>query len=86
MSDYYGMFSTEGNALIKGVILTAKTLDLDWNQVCGVLQEISEIKDFKEAGDTMVCDYVYTEIFKDREDNDGQPDEAQEWHDYDSDC
>ena len=86
MADYYGMYSTEGNALIKGVIMTAISQDLDWDKVCDVLIEVSNLKGFGEAYDTVVRECVYTEIFEDREDNDGQPDEAQEWHDYDPDC
>ena len=64
MADYYGMYSTEGNALIKGVIMTAVSQDLDWDQVCDVLIKVAKIKGFGEAYDTAVRDYVYTEIFE----------------------
>lgn len=53
------MFTDEGNALIKGVVLTAKASNLDWEQVVEILYDISTLDGFEEATDTAVRETVY---------------------------
>lgn len=53
------MFTDEGNALIKGVVLTAKSAGLDWDQVYDILLDISTLDGFEEASDTAVRETVY---------------------------
>ena len=53
------MFTDEGNALIKGVVLTAKSAGLDWDQVYDILMDISSLDGFEEASDTAVRETVY---------------------------
>ena len=53
------MFTDEGNALIKGVVLTAKASNLDWEQVVEILYDISTRDGFEEATDTAVRETVY---------------------------
>jgi hypothetical protein len=59
---YYGMFTDEGNALIMGVVETAKRADLDWNQVMDLLYDLGTIEGFEEATDTDVRESVYMEL------------------------
>jgi hypothetical protein len=58
----YGMFSPEGNAMIKGVILTAKSAGLSWDEVLDVLEDVATLDGFEEATDTSVREMVYTEL------------------------
>lgn len=58
----YAMFTDEGNALIRGVILTAKAAGLEWDQVNEILYDISTLDGFEEASDTEVRECVYTEL------------------------
>lgn len=55
----FAMFTDEGNALIKGVVLTAKASNLDWEQVVEILYDISTLDGFEEATDTAVRETVY---------------------------
>ena len=55
----YAMFTDEGNALIQGVVLTAKAAGLDWDQVYDILLDISTLDGFEEASDTAVRETVY---------------------------
>jgi hypothetical protein len=55
----YGMFSDAGNAMIQGVIMTAKANNLDWDQVVNVLYDIATLDGFEEAADTVVREMVY---------------------------
>ena len=56
---YYGMFTDTGNALIMGVVETAKRAELDWNQVVEILYDIGTLDGFEEATDTAVRECVY---------------------------
>lgn len=58
----YGMFTDAGNALIHGVILTAKAAELDWDQVNDLLYDIGTLDGFEEASDTAVRECVYMEL------------------------
>jgi hypothetical protein len=60
----YGMFSEAGNALIQGVVLTAKATNLDWDQIVDVLYDIGTLDGFEEATDTSVREMVYEAIQK----------------------
>jgi len=56
---HFGMFSDAGNAIIQGVVLTAKSNNLDWDQVVDVLYDIATLNGFEEATDTAVRETVY---------------------------
>lgn len=58
----YGMFTDEGNALIHGVVISARTTELDWRQVCEILYDISTLDGFEEASDTSVREAVHTAL------------------------
>lgn len=62
----FGMFSNAGNAMIQGVILTAKSNNLDWDQVVDVLYDIATLDGFEEASDTAVREIVYEAFRKAR--------------------
>jgi hypothetical protein len=55
----FGMFSDAGNAMIQGVVMTAKANNLDWDQVVDVLYDIATLNGFEEATDTAVRETVY---------------------------
>jgi len=59
MVQYYGMFSDEGNQAVAEVVEFATKMDMDWNSVYGLLQQLSKKEDFAEATDTMVREIVY---------------------------
>ena len=87
----YGMFSVEGNNAVHLIVENALKNNLRWIDVYRELQDLSFIEGFEEAMDTEVREIVYevlesTDNFYGSDDSDGQPDEAQEWHDYDPDC
>lgn len=83
----YGMFSDVGDAMVAGVVMTAVTYGLSFEQVQDVLYDISTLDGFEEAADTAVREAVYIALENlSAVEYDGQPDEAQEWHDFDPDC
>jgi len=59
MVQYFGMFSDEGNQAVAEVVEFATKMDMDWNSVYGLLQQLSKKADFAEATDTMVREIVY---------------------------
>lgn len=61
---YYGMFTEKGNALIAGVVLTAKAHDLDFDNVLDILYDISTLDGFEEATDTAVLESVFNALEK----------------------
>lgn len=82
--EYYGMFTDAGNAAVNSIVQGAISNDLAWLEVYQCLVNLAENPDFEEATDTMVREIVFDSIFG--FESDGQPDEAQEWHDFDPDC
>ena len=58
----YGMYTQEGNLAIHGVVLIAKQHNLPWAKVYPMLCELSEVKDFAEATDTVVRECVYDAV------------------------
>lgn len=58
----YAMFTDAGNALIHGVVLTAKSSGLDWDRVNELLWDIATLDGFEEASDTIVRECVYMEL------------------------
>lgn len=58
----FGMFTDKGNALIRGVVFTAKSAGLDWDQVNEILWDLSTLEGFEEASDTTVREAVYMEL------------------------
>ena len=58
----YGMFTQTGNAMIEGVILTARAAKMDYDAVVALLWSISEIEGYHEASDTEVREIVLSEL------------------------
>jgi hypothetical protein len=58
---YYGMFSTEGNSAVHGIVLLAKVTGAGWLEVFQALVNLRnfDINKFGEATDTMVREIVY---------------------------
>jgi hypothetical protein len=81
---YYGMFTDAGNAAVDAIVQGAISNDLTWSEVVDCLSTLSGNEKFAECMDTMVREIVYDAIFG--SENDGQPDEAQEWESFDPDC
>ena len=55
----FGMFTDAGNAMIRGVVMTAKSAGLDWDQVLEIIMDIGTLDGFEEANDTAVRECVY---------------------------
>ena len=55
----FGMFTDAGNAMIRGVVMTAKSAGLDWDQVLEIIMDIGTLDGFEEANDTSVRECVY---------------------------
>lgn len=62
MTKSYGMFTSTGNAMIEGVIMTAKAANMDAQTVVNLLWEISNIKGYGEASDTEVREVVLSHL------------------------
>jgi len=64
----YGMFSDEGNMAVHGIVTTAKSQNLSWNQTFKVLRELADSNSdmFGEAMDTVVRECVYDAIGADQ--------------------
>ena len=60
----YGMFSSEGNLAVHGIVIVAKTQQLSWAQTYKCLETLarSDYYKFGEAIDTSVRECVYTEL------------------------
>ena len=58
----YGMFTELGNAAVHAIVVAARANDLTWAQVQRALCQLSEQKEFAEATDTMVREYVYSAL------------------------
>jgi len=59
---YFGMFTDEGNALVWGMVETAKRADLDWRTVVDMLYDVACLDGFEEASDTAVREAVFMEL------------------------
>lgn len=59
MVQYFGMFSDEGNQEVADIVKFATKMDMDWNSVYGLLQQLARKEQFAEATDTMVREIVY---------------------------
>lgn len=68
-SQYYGMFTDEGNALVHGVVQSAKVSRMQWDRVYSMLEKIAEIDGFREATDTAVRDEVWIALTERQEEN-----------------
>ena len=62
MIKHYGMFTDKGNAMIDGVVMTARAAKMDYDAVVGLLWKISEIEGYREASDTEVREIVLSEL------------------------
>lgn len=82
----FGMFTDAGNEAVQAIVEGAISNDLTWDEVYDCLISLSNRAGFEEATDTVVRENVYAAIFEESYYYDGQPDEAQEWHDFDPDC
>lgn len=58
----FGMFSDTGNAMIHGVVLSAKESKLEWDTVMDILRNISTLDGFEESTDTAVRESVWMEL------------------------
>ena len=58
----YGMFTELGNAAVHAVVVTARENRLTWPQTYRALSQLSEYKEFGEAMDTDVREYVYSAL------------------------
>jgi hypothetical protein len=58
----FGMLTDQGNALIQGIVFTAKSTNLGWDQVNEILWDVSTLDGFEEASDTIVREAVYMEL------------------------
>ena len=58
----YGMFTEEGDYEIFRIVDLAKRARLTWNQVKGLLQQLSSTEGFEEAMDTVVRERVWEEL------------------------
>lgn len=67
----YGMFSTEGNLAVHGIVIAAKTLNLSVSKVEKLLRALadSDYDKFGEATDTVVRESVYEVVFLNAEVN-----------------
>ena len=61
----YGMFSSEGNLAVHGIVITAKTMKLSWAETYKVMRALAEsdYDKFGEAMDTAVREMVYEVLF-----------------------
>jgi hypothetical protein len=61
----YGMFSTEGNLAVHGIVIAAQTLNLSVSKVEKLLRALadSDYDKFGEATDTVVREAVYEVVF-----------------------
>ena len=55
----YGMFTELGNAAVHAIVVAAKANNMTWAQVYRALSALAEQKEFAEAMDTVVREYVY---------------------------
>jgi len=58
----YGMFTEEGDYEVFRIVDLAKRARLTWNQVKGLLQQLSSTEGFEEAMDTVVRERVWEEL------------------------
>ncbi len=58
----YGMFTELGNAAVHAIVVAARANNLTWPQTYRALSQLSEQKEFGEALDTDVREYVYSAL------------------------
>ena len=58
----YAMYTELGNAAVHAIVVAARANNLTWAQVYRALYQLSEQKEFGEATDTMVREYVYSAL------------------------
>ena len=58
----FGMFTEEGDYEVFRIVDLAKRARLTWNQVTGLLQQLSNTEGFEEAMDTVVRERVWEEL------------------------
>jgi hypothetical protein len=58
----FGMFTEEGDYEVYRIVDLAKRARLTWNQVSGLLQQLSNTEGFEEALDTVVRERVWEEL------------------------
>ena len=59
----FGMFTEEGDYEIYRIVDLALRANLTWNQVKGLLEQLSNTKGFEEATDTVVREQVWEYLF-----------------------
>ena len=58
----FGMFTEAGNALVRGIVLTARAANLDWEQVYDIMSDASTLDGYEEIMDTEVREIVYSAL------------------------
>ena len=58
----FGMFTEEGDTLIKGIVESAKETNANWPSVYDQLETLGKTEEFGEATDTMVRENVFDAI------------------------
>ena len=58
----FGMFTEEGDYEVFRIVDLAKRARLTWNQVSGLLTQLSNTEGFEEAMDTVVRERVWEEL------------------------
>ena len=58
----YGMFTELGNAAVHAVVVAARANRMTWAETYRALVALAEQKEFGEATDTMVREYVYSAL------------------------
>ena len=58
----FGMFTEEGDYEVYRIVDLARRARLTWNQVKGLLQQLSSTEGFEEATDTVVRERVWEEL------------------------
>jgi hypothetical protein len=58
----YGMYTELGNAAVHALVVSARENKLNWPQTYRALCALGEQKEFGEATDTAVREYVYSAL------------------------
>jgi hypothetical protein len=58
----YGMFTEQGDFEVFRIVDLAKRARLTWQQVSGLLEQLSSDPAYEEAGDTVVRERVWEEL------------------------
>ncbi len=60
---YYEMFTDRGNAAVHEIVEMARLVNMPWDRVQQILNDLSKIEIYSEASDTAVREAVYLALF-----------------------